>query len=160
MIKSMDEKTRRELEEYIAAREKVAFAQGWAACLTEKMGLGSADTGPALEHIPSAAGTGTYAPMKQLPRGVPKMLVAEFMSALGARHVSQIEIIREIKAEKGVRLTSSSVARALLALSDKKGKQKKSGKRTRGGASQNLGLSHKNGAEAIRAVKYPGCIGP
>ena len=113
MIKSLDPAARKELEEYIEAREKAAFARGWAECLAEKMGVGSR---AAPETQPS--NLGAHPLMKQLPRGVPKMMIEEFLATIGARAIAQIEIIREIKATKGIRLKSSSVSRSLVALAD------------------------------------------
>jgi hypothetical protein len=113
----MDPTTLKAWEEYIEARERAAFQKGWAACLAAKMGLGGGEDQPAKTE-PVATPSPQFGSMRQLPRGVPKMMVAEYMATIGGRAVAQIEIIRDIKASKGIRLKPSSVARALTALSD------------------------------------------
>jgi hypothetical protein len=117
MVKSLSPAERKEWEEYIEAREKAAFAKGWAACLAEKMGLGASatDEAPILKNSPTL---GPHTEMKQLPRGVARMVVEEYMATIGARAVAQIEIIREVKTTNGIRLKCTSVARALTALMD------------------------------------------
>jgi hypothetical protein len=114
---TLGQKRKKMVEEQIAAMRRSAYALLDSASKLEIM-LVTEDI-PDAAHIALSGSTPVVVESTgQMARGMPKVLVADYMASVGTRAVTQTDIIRDIKSKKNVRLRMTSVRRALDALED------------------------------------------
>jgi hypothetical protein len=114
----MDPKTRREFLELLEAEHRAGYAEGYAAAKREVV-LG-AETLVAPPVSPKNAVAEEYRTARQVTRGVTvKMIETHMATANPKRDLGNFELIREIKASTGIKLSETSVARAMRELAER-----------------------------------------
>jgi hypothetical protein len=121
MARELDPKTRQEIEELIQARENAAYAKGYADAIAAKIGgqfSGVSAVASAGEIRGAKTAGDSRADKSQLPRGIAINMVEEYLASIAPRAVAQIEMIRNIKMNTKVRLPTTTLRRAIDALTD------------------------------------------